>query len=38
MGHPKGTYKVEDRGVMTFTDGGPRGGYWHFTPDEVDGG
>ena len=34
MGHPKGDFKVNDQGTLTFTKGGPLGGYWHFTPDE----
>lgn len=25
-----------DTGVITYTDGGPLGGYWHFQPDPKD--
>jgi hypothetical protein len=27
------TRKKGDRGTITFTQGGPTGGYWKFTPD-----
>jgi len=27
------TSKVGDKGVLTFTQGGPMGGYWRFTKD-----
>lgn len=27
------TGKVDDKGTITFTEGGPMSAYWHFTPE-----